>query len=443
MRAYLEVTSDNRTIFQNSGLLLGANTVALGLRLLQTLLLAAALGVDEYGALTLIITFTLVLFELLASRSWETVIKFMTKYLAQGDQAKVTGVVKLGYVVDAVAGAVVFSLIIISAELAAQILIGDPAAASLFRISALSVLFMVPLGTSSALLRVADRFDWLALQSAGLALLRLAAIGIALVLDEGILGVVAALVLTSALDGLSMLYLSMRVSRNVSVARLISAPLGVLRMDIRDLIRFALPTNVSGIFRLVQRRADILIIGFLLGPREVGFYKIARAIVDMLGFAVLPLYVTSYPEFARLWHQGQLRRLRKIALQMTAIASAISIAGFVAIVVLGELIIRITVGDDYLPSQSVMRWLALGAAIAGATVVGQPLLLAMGKATQALVAIGAAALVQVAILVVLLPELGIVGAGIAYSASYLVWSSVMVLSVKPLFRGEDYEPVLG
>ena len=437
------MTSDNRRVLQNSGVLLGANTVALGLRLLQTLLLAAALGVEEYGALTLITTLTLALFELLASRSWETVIKFMTKYLARGDKAKATAVVKLGYAADGVAGVIVFALLIIFSEFAAQNLIGDPAAASVLRISSVSVLFMVPAGTSSALLRVADRFDWIALQNALMALLRLAAVAFALVLGGGIQGVIAALVVAMALDGLSMLYLSMRVAGKVGVDRVLSTPFEVLRTEIGQIVRFAIPTNLSGIFRLIQKRADILIIGYLLGPRDVGYYKIARAITDMIGFAVFPLYVTSYPEFTRLWHQGLLERLRKIALQMTAIASAISIAGFGALVIFGELIIRFTVGDEYLPAQSVMRWLAFGTAIASATVVGQPLLLAIGKANHALVAIGAAALVQVALLLVLLPELGIVAAGIAYVAGYLVWTSVVALGVKPLYRVAAYEPEYG
>ena len=443
LRAYVAVTSDNRKILQNSGWLLGANVVALGLRLLQTLILAAALGVEEYGVLTLIIIFTLTLNELLLSRAWETVIKFMTKYSAQGDRVKVRAVVKLGYVVDGATGAIVFSLLLIAAEPAAQFLIGDPAAASVLRISAVSVLLMIPIGTSSALLRVADRFDWIAFQNAGLALLRLGTVALALALDGGIQGVVIALVITSAVDGLSMFYLSIRVSRAIGVVSVRSAPLRALSTDFGEIVRFAVPTNVSGLFRLVQRRADILIIGYLLGPRDVGYYRLARSIADTLGFAVFSLYVTSYPVFARLWHETQLRKLRKIALQMTLIASAISLAGFVVLLVFGDIIIRITVGDDYLPALSVMHWLALGAAIAAATVVGQPLLLAMGRALQALMAVGAGALVQVTILLILLPELGIVAAGIAYAASYLAWTSVVGLSVKPVFKVEGYEPVLG
>jgi len=443
LRPYLAFDSGIRRILQSSGWLLGANTLALGLKLLQTIILASALGVESYGVLTLILIFTLTLNEFLLSRAWETVIKFMTKYSAQGEQTKVRAIVKLGYLVDGVTGLAVFILLIIAAEPAANLLIGDPAAESVLRISAVSVLLLIPIGTSSALLRVADRFDWIAFQSAGLALLQLLTIAVALALDLGIRGVVIASVITSAVDGLSMLYLATTVSRVMGVVSVRSAHLRVLRADMNEIIRFAVPTNISGWFRLIQRRVDILIIGYVLGPREVGYYRIARSITNMLGFAVFPLYVTSYPTFTRLWHKGQLRKLRNIALQMTGIASAVSLVGLVMILVFGALIIRNTVGAEYLPALNVIRWLGLGTAIASATVVGQPLLLAMGKAVHALVAIGAAALVQLAVLLILLPEFGIVAAGIAVLASYLVWTSVVVLGVKPLYRVEEYEPGYG
>ena len=443
LQPHIAFDSGIRRILQNSGWLLGANTLALGLKLVQTIILASALGVENYGVLTLILIFTLTLNEFLLSRAWETVIKFMTKYSAQGDHAKVRAIVKLGYLVDGVTGIAVFILLIIAAEPAANLLIGDPAAESVLRISAVSVLLLIPIGTSSALLRVADRFDWIAFQSAGLALLQLLTIAVALALDLGIWGVVIASVIASAVDGLSMLYLAKTVSRVIGVVSVRSAHVRVLRADMNEIIRFAVPTNISGWFRLIQRRVDILIIGYVLGPREVGFYRIARSITNMLGFAVFPLYVTSYPTFTRLWHKGQLRKLLNIALQMTGIASAVSLVGLVIILVFGALIIRNTVGAEYLPALNVIGWLGLGTAIASATVVGQPLLLAMGKAMHALVAIGAAALVQLAVLLILLPEFGIVAAGIAVLASYLVWTSVVILGVKHLYRVEEYESGYG
>lgn len=212
---------------------------------MQTIILASALGVENYGVLTLILIFTLTLNEFLLSRAWETVIKFMTKYSAQGDQAKVRAIVKLGYVVDGFTGVVVFILLIIVAEPAANLLIGHPAAENVLRISAVSVLLLIPIGTSSALLRAADRFDWIAFQSAGVALLQLVTIAVALALDLGIRGVVIASVITSAMDGLSMLYLSRTISKVMGVVSVRSATLWVLRADIGEIVRFAVPTNVS------------------------------------------------------------------------------------------------------------------------------------------------------------------------------------------------------
>ena len=75
-----------------------------------------------------------------------------------------------------------------------------------------------------------------------------------------------------------------------------------------------------------------------------------------------------------------------------------------------------------------------GVAIGGCTNFGHPLMLAIGQASKSFIAIGLSAIVQLAILIIFLPGMGITAAGIAYIGFYLIWSVIMIISVRIIWQ---------
>ena len=176
-----------------------------------------------------------------------------------------------------------------------------------------------------------------------------------------------------------------------------------------------------------------LLIGFWFTPVEVGYFRIARSMADLMSFPVAPLYLAGYPELARLWHQGRKRDLAKLVGRLTTVSTVIGLLGFTAIAIGNEFILNLTVGTEYLPPAPVLLWLALGAAIAVASGCGHPLLFTIGKAGGSAKALAGGVAIQIALLVWLLPQWGVIVAGVSYVVHYVVWISIVIVLTRSVW----------
>jgi O-antigen/teichoic acid export membrane protein len=149
-----------------------------------------------------------------------------------------------------------------------------------------------------------------------------------------------------------------------------------------------------------------------------------------MNFPVNPLYMASYPEIMQLWHRRELdvlwQSIRKIGLY----AACIALVALAIITFDGKWIIVRTVGPQYLPAFPILMWLAFATAVAVVTSCGYPLLLAIGGVWSSLLAIALGVLGQLAILVALLPQVGVTAAGVAYLGFYVIWVIVVILAIK-------------
>jgi O-antigen/teichoic acid export membrane protein len=423
-------------VLTNSGWLLSANTLSMVLSLIQGIIVARALGAEQYGVLALITTFATTINQFVDSRVWEVAIRFIIRYREQGDYARATATVKFCYLVDLVTGLLAFVIILLTAQWGAHVFVKDPSASSLIKLYALSVIIAVPVGTSSALLRVGNHFDWLAYQNVITAAFTLVGVIFALVLDTGIKGLLVVYLLAAALGMSVLVLLGKRLSQDLKLKPWRHAPLRLLRGEYGQILRFLASTNGNALVKLLQRNLDTLLIGYWLGPVDVGYYRVARRLTNLIAFPVGPLYTASYPEFVRLWDLEQVGTLRHLMHKLTLSSTAVGISAAVAFWLGGRWIILLTVGDQYLPAFDVLQWLVLGMVFAVATNFFHPLLLAMDRAFWSFLAMVSSVMAQLTVLVLLLPRLGIVAAGMAYAIGLVIWTMLGMIAVRLGWRQE-------
>jgi O-antigen/teichoic acid export membrane protein len=438
----------SRRLLSNTGWLLSANTASIALAFVQSIIVARALGVEQYGVLALITTYTTTVNQLVDSRVWETAIKYVIQYKERGELGRATAVVKLCYLVDAVTGVLAWITLLLTASWAARLFVKDPAATGFIELYAWSVIIAVPLGTSSALLRIGNHFDWLAYQNAGVSFIKFAGVLGAILIGGGIKEILFVYLVAAMTGAVILVAMSIKVARQIGLITYADAPLSLLRSEYRQIVPFLLITNANALFKLLQRNADVLLVGYWLTTVEIGYLRLARSITDLMNFPVNPLYTVSYPEIARLWHQQEFDMLWQLVRRISLYAAFVALSALAVIGVGGGWIIGFTVGPQYLPAFPVLLWLALATAVAIATSWAYPLLLAMGGASSSLLAIALGVLGQLAILLVLLPKLGVTAAGIAYLGFYVIWvimvaSAIIQLNFCKRLRSLLYNPRIG
>jgi O-antigen/teichoic acid export membrane protein len=250
---------------------------------------------------------------------------------------------------------------------------------------------------------------------------------VVLALGEGIRGLLFVYVLTAAAEALSLLLLSRLAGLVLELVSWRQAPLSLLRGEYRRIGRFVVVTNGHALFNLI-RNVDILLIGYWLSPVAAGYFRAARSITALMNFPLAALHTASYPEFASLWHQSQSAALRRLLRKL--VITSLPIVGITLLIIVlgGEWVIRLTVGEDYLPALPLLRWLAVAVAIGILTNFAHSLLLAIGRESVLLYATMAATVVQIGILVMLLPTFGVVMAGISHIGYHITWLAVLAFA---------------
>jgi O-antigen/teichoic acid export membrane protein len=414
-----------RVLLQSTHLLTG-QSIALILAFVQGVMIARYLGPSDLGVVAIVTTLVLTLHQLVDSRAWEATIRWASQFLEAGDRARATATFKAAFILDAVTAVLALGVALAASELAEALLIQRPGAGEWIRLYSISILISFPLGSATALLRLDGRFLALSIQTGVAALLRLCGVLIVVILHLDIQALLLAYVLSSALATVFLLSLLSTSWRRLELLPLSAAPIRLLRGHGRVIGRFLAATNASALVKTLQRNADVLMAGHFLGSRAVGQLRVAKSASDLLAFPTGPLYQVSYPRYVQLWHQGHRAELRGLALRLTLVSIGVAAVGVLPFLIAGDAIVRILVGEAYLPAVPVLQWLAVGVGIAVATNAIHPLLLTIGRAGVSLLGVAVGALAQVILLALFLPRVGIIVAGVSYIVFYLAWCFVTV-----------------
>lgn len=190
----------------------------------------------------------------------------------------------------------------------------------------------------------------------------------------------------------------------------------------RELLRYSSKSHPDVLFQQVLLRSDYLFIGAFIGSEALGYYAMASAAAELL--LIVPEAVTT-PLMKHLLTQGEgIRQLTPFALRITA---TVMLGACACMAFLGQWLIVGLFGDSYAPAYPAL--LALLPGLFGLCYASILRLDLLGKNRPGSVSLmmGAGAALNLLLNVLLIPPLGIVGAGIASSVAYLIVSLAMLL----------------
>jgi O-antigen/teichoic acid export membrane protein len=181
-----------------------------------------------------------------------------------------------------------------------------------------------------------------------------------------------------------------------------------------ELLRYGARSHPDLLFQQVMLRSDFLFIGALLGSSALGHYAMASAAAELL--LIVPEAVTT-PLMKRLLQQDRdMQRLTPLALRLTA---TVMLGACLGMALIGEWLIVTLFGVVYQPAYPAL--LALLPGLFGLCYASILRLDLLGKNRPGTVSLlmGAGALLNLALNLILIPRYGIVGAAAASSIAYL------------------------
>lgn len=410
----------------------GSATVA---ELVQVALITRVLGLDEYGRFALVIAFVTLVGQFLRVRVGYTAITFGSSAL-DTDRRSAAGIFQYCYRIDFATSVTALVVISILAPVIGPGLVGS-AGVELMPLFALTLIAAFPDETSIAILRLFDRFKLVAIYSAAIDAARVVLLLVSLLVFESLLAVVFVLIAGKLARGTVSAVLAAReFNASSGDARLWAPAIRSMATDERRAVRKNLfHTSFITYGRISQHQLPTLLLGALTGPLETGVYKIGTAAGAILGRLVDPASAALLPRLTRLWSAGNLRAVRRVVLSASIISVPAMLVLLAGLVLLREPALRILGGEAATAAGTVLILAAAAQALYGALFWHTSILLAARRAAVVSALTVTAGAIQVAALLILVPEGGATGAATALLLSQAVMNLVLAsLALRMLQR---------
>jgi O-antigen/teichoic acid export membrane protein len=320
-----------------------------------------------------------------------------------------------------------YALVLLLAPLAARVLAPrEPANAGLYGLYGLIILANLMAESSTGLLQVFNRFRVLAVVMVGQSALTLLLIAGVVATQGGIVEVLAAYLIGKVVWALSITSVALWQARLHWGMDWWRVPLSLLSDRRGELVRFALNTNFTTTLNLVTRDSELLWLSAFSNQVQVGYYKVALAIRNILIMPVEPLISTTYRETAREVAGKRWGNVRYLLRSGSLLSAAWTVPAGIGLALLGKWLISILWGDAFQPAYVNLMILLAGIVAVNIFFWNRNVLLPLGMPEVPTKVHLVAAILKVAGIVLLVPRWGANGMAALLSAFYIGTTGVLV-----------------
>ena len=420
-----------RRVLRNSGYLFSSNTLSAALGFVQGILVTRLLGDSGFGVLTTIIVFASNVNRLLSFRMSEVVVRYMGEALAQDDTKRASALVKGIGLTEAAVSVLAYLVLLVLSAWGARTFAEDMSLASLFQFYGLFLLANIVYETSVGVLQTTDKFKQVAqanfFQSIALTVL----IAAAFVLRSGVQGVLTAYLIGKLIAGVWVATAAIRELKNRLGRDWITSPLSYVT-NWKEIFSFAFSTNINGTVNLFARDNIPLYLAAFLPNEQVGYFRLATSLINMVMLPIEPFIWPTYAEITRTIALKQWQSTRRLLKQVSAIAGTWTLFAGGGLVALGWWFIPFVYGSEFAPAYICALILLVGYSIANVLNWNRPLLLALGYPTYPLMVAAITGAIEVVLIFIFLPNgTYLTGAAIfsAYLAVTILWNVLRGISV--------------
>jgi O-antigen/teichoic acid export membrane protein len=322
--------------------------------ILGTLVAVRVLGPSQFGLFALALATAGFVQLLLDTTVEEAVVKYGFRYAATEDWARLRGLFRTGLLVKWGGGAAATVIILVLVPFTDAIF-GQPELKWPLVVAAFIPIAQAPEGIAGASLIIAGRYDLRAMVG-GLAMV-LRFVGIAIGVQYGVTWAVVGILLGQIAGSCVSGYVGHRAFRHPAAVAV------GLRRDRGEIMRFVLQSGIGTSLVSMRNTLTPLALGIVAPIAQVGYFRAAQA--PITGFEALsaPVRLILLTEQTRDVEAGKIaetyRSLRRYVLGASAVALVIAPFAWI----LMPWLVRVVLGEDYIPATDAARILLLAACL--------------------------------------------------------------------------------
>ncbi len=406
-------------MIRNSSYVFSATSLSAVLSMAQSVLAGRLLGVEAFGMLGAVTQYASVINRLTSFRMSELVVSYIGEFNERGEHQRSAALFKAAALVEMMSALVAYALVVALAPIGARYLAKDPTMTGIFVVYGLSVLANLIAESSTGLLHIYDRFKAIAVITVIQGVVTLLLILATFLMKGHLQEVMIAYLIGKFIWAGLISAMALRVARVEWGIGWWKIPLMTIADRRKDLIRFAISTNLSGTLNLVTRDSDILWINALSSPLQGGYYKVAKAFMNILLVPITPLISTTYREVAREVAGKRWTNVRYLLRSGSLLSAIWTIPSSLGLIFFGRWLVMLY-GEEFLPAYPILLILLIGVMAVNIIYWGRSVLLPLGlpdyPTKVGFVAVG----VQIAGMLLLVPSWGASGMAVMMSVFFLI-----------------------
>ena len=397
----------------------------------QLSLSARILGPQGFGVLAIIIAVTSLVYGFMSMPGSQAIVTFVARSVAKGDGGEAARILRFAILAPFALALVSYFLLAYAATTAGSLIgLADHHAFALL-VYGVTGLFTATLQESLAVLRLADRvFLGFAVTTLS-SLTRVALLFVAWSLQGGLTEIILAYVVAAIVSGAGMLIAAAASAQRAGIPGL----LGSFSVRVpSDVVRFQLVSFCQTKAGALAGNLDLLMLGTLVNPTEVGLYRAARQIIDSSRLPAQPIAEAIQVEYSRQWHAFDGASLRRGFRRFTLLSVVLAAAIYLVLSGFHQFVIQSILGLEFADSESLLLIMVPGAFAFMASSGFRLLPAATGRAMPSLVATALALGTMVISMSAFVPIYGAAGAAWSRTLYFLVWVSVTTFFTFQIIR---------
>ncbi|MFB0564542.1 MAG: lipopolysaccharide biosynthesis protein [Candidatus Aminicenantaceae bacterium] len=411
IRAQLDVES--RRLFKNSSLVFIANVIFIGGVFAQSVLLGRSLGVELYGIFILIVYFVESINEFLNLNINLAMVKFVSEYKSAEEHGKVVAFVKGSLIFSVIFSFFSVCIVTFIVYFAYGIFIKKPGLEYYIIAYALGKSLSFFTNISTCLLRVYDKFKLYSGIRILMAFFEFSFVICAVFLFPRKLSMLFVAVICARLIGNAMCVGAVIWKLGAHFHSYLHVKPSILREQWKEIRNFVVSTSAQRTIKQLISRGDVLILGVLATPVQVGYYAIAKKLAYSICLIFDPMIISVYPQLALLVSKKRFNEITVMLKKISKIFSVPLILFITFAFFLNKWIVSIIYGSEYTMAGKAFFLLLITSCITLFFFWLGPILFSFGRVVFTLNVNVIALIVGAAIALLLAPSYGAVGVAFA------------------------------
>lgn len=191
-------------------------------------------------------------------------------------------------------------------------------------------------------------------------------------------------------------------------------------------VSYSAPLIINRIENWIVESGDRYLITHILNVTQAGIYSASYVLSQLAVFFLWPITFVLFPTIAKLWEEGKIEEVTSYMQDSLRYFLLLAVPAALGIYYLSPLLLEILATDQFVQDRNLVLFIVLGIFFLGVSQIYVYVLHLKEKTrVMALVFIGAA-IANITLNLLLIPELGILGAAIATAVAYLVRLAVVM-----------------